>query len=518
MGLRDSHHIPRIVIHPKNPDVVYVASMGHLYSENPERGVFKTTDGGKTWSKVFYISEKVGVVDLVMNPKDPDVLYAASYDKRRLPWAYENGGPESGIYKTADGGKTWARLGGGLPGGRIGRIGLDIYPRNPEILYAVVENANTRPATPEEIEQAKARGRQARDTMIGGEAYRTEDGGKTWAKMNSDKDDISGKGPYYFNQIRVDPNDDKNIFVTGVSLANSTDGGKTWNDLNWPPQRMFAKIFGDVRTLWIDPRNSDRMILGSDGGIYLSYDGGRTGDHCYNIPMGEWYAIAVDMEDPYNIYGGLQDHEMWKGPSNGPSGEITMFDWVALGGGDGFFTQPDPADSRWVYTTMQYGGHYRVDQKLGYRISILPQRESGKDPYRFIWCTPIHFSPHNSNIIYTGGQCPSPVDGPGRPLAGDQPRPEHERQVEDPAQFGGRTSGGHSLVRHLLDLGIARHARPHLGGNERRERPGHPERRSDLDRLHPEDRRRRRPERMLREPGRGLPPQGRPGLHRQERL
>jgi photosystem II stability/assembly factor-like uncharacterized protein len=405
MGLPDSHHIPRIVIHPKNPDVVYVASMGHLYSENPERGVFKTTDGGKTWSKVFYISEKVGVVDLVMNPKDPDVLYAASYDKRRLPWVYENGGPASGIYKTADGGKTWARLGGGLPGGRIGRIGLDIYPQNPEILYAVVENANTRPATPEEIEQAKARGRQPRDTMIGGEAYRTEDGGKTWAKMNSDKDDISGKGPYYFNQIRVDPNNDKNIFVTGVSLANSTDSGKTWNDLNWPPQRMFAKIFGDVRTLWIDPRNSDRMILGSDGGIYVSYDGGRTGDHCYNIPMGEWYSIAVDMEDPYNIYGGLQDHEMWKGPSNGPAGEITMFDWVALGGGDGFFTQPDPEDSRWVYTTMQYGGHYRVDQKLGYRVSIQPQRESGKDPYRFIWCTPIHFSPHNSNIIYTGGQC-----------------------------------------------------------------------------------------------------------------
>ncbi len=404
MGLRDSHHIPRILIHPKNPDIVYVAAMGHLYSENQERGVFKTMDGGQTWEKVFYINEKVGVIDLIMNPQKPNILYAATYDKQRLPWMYINGGPESGIYKTVDSGETWTRLSGGLPSGRIGRIGIDIYLKNPEIVYAVVENANKRAATEKEIEQDKNWGREPRERMIGGEVYRTENGGKMWLKMNSAEDNVSPKGPYYFSQIRVDPNDDKKIFVTSDSLVNSTDGGKTWNDLNWPPKRLFARMFGDVRTLWIDPCNSDRIILGSDGGVYVSYDGGKTCDHHYNLPLGEIYAIGIDMEDPYNIYAGLQDHEMWKGPSNSAAGEITMLDWKAVGGGDGMFTQVDPNNSRWLYTTMQYGGHFRVDQKLGYRTMIMPVREKGKPPYRFIWCTPLHISPHNSSIIYTGGQ------------------------------------------------------------------------------------------------------------------
>lgn len=404
MGLKDSQHIPRICIHPQDPDIVYVASMGSLYSKNEERGVYKTTDGGRNWEKVFYLNEKVGVIDLVLNPQDPDILYAATYDKQRLPWRYINGGPESGIYKTMDAGTTWTRLSGGLPTVRIGRIGLDIYLKNPEILYAVVENANSRPATQDEVEQDKARGRPPRERMVGGEAYRTEDGGKTWIKMNSAEDDVSTKGPYYFSQIRVDPNNDKNIFITGVSLANSTDGGATWHDLEWPPTRLFSTIFGDVRTLWIDPQNSDRILLGSDAGIFISYDGGKTCDHHYNLPLGEIYAVGVDMEDPYNIYAGLQDHEIWKGPSNSAAGTITLFDWTALGSGDGMFTQVDPTDSRWLYTTMQYGGHSRVDQKLGYQTSIMPVRERGKPPYRFIWCTPLHISPHNSNIIYTGSQ------------------------------------------------------------------------------------------------------------------
>lgn len=405
MGLKDSHHIPRIVIHPKNPDIVYVASMGHLYSENSERGVFKTADGGKTWEKVFYINEKIGVIDLVMNPRNPDILYAATYDKQRLPWMYVNGGLESGIYKSSDAGKTWVRLDGGLPGGRIGRIGLDIYFKNPEIIYAVVENANSRPPTKKEIEQDQNRGLKPQDRTIGGEVYRTDDGGKTWAKMNSSEDNVSTKGPYYFSQLRVDPNNDKNIFITGVSLGNSTDGGKTWNDLDWPPKRMFAEMLGDVRTLWIDPQDSQRMILGSDGGVFISYDGGKTCDHIYNLPLGENYAVGVDMEERYNIYAGLQDHELWKGPSNSADNQgTTLLDWVAVGNGDGMFAQVDPTDSRWLYTTMQYGGHFRVDQKLGYRTSIAPVREKGKPPYRFIWCTPLHISPHNSQILYTGGQ------------------------------------------------------------------------------------------------------------------
>jgi photosystem II stability/assembly factor-like uncharacterized protein len=384
MGLKDSHHIARIAIHPTNPDIVYVAAMGHLFSENAERGVFKTTDGGATWQKVFFVNDKVGVIDLVMNPKNPEVLYAAAYDKQRLPWQMVNGGPGSGIHKTTNGGRTWTKLGGGLPEGRIGRIGLDSFYGNPDILYAVVENQNPRPAPA--------------TTTYGGQVYRTDNAGATWTRMNADDYNVSPKGPYYFSQIRVDPGNDQHILVTQDGYRRSLDGGRTWN-----APGIFPRMFGDYRTLWIDPQNPDRMIAGSDGGIAISYDGGRTGDHFANIPVGEIYSIGVDMEDPYNLYAGLQDHEHWKGPSNGPLGRVTTWDWMAVGDNDGIFTQVDPTDSRWLYTTRQYGGHTRVDQLHGYETNIWPQRAQG-DPYRFQWITPIHISPHDSKVIYAGAQ------------------------------------------------------------------------------------------------------------------
>ncbi|PYR23788.1 MAG: hypothetical protein DMF98_17670, partial [Acidobacteria bacterium] len=393
MGLRDSHHIARIVVHPTDPNTVYVAVLGHLYSTNPERGVFKTTNGGETWEKMLYFDDKIGIVDLVMNPKDPSVLFAAAYDKVRLPWQMVNGGPGSGIYKTSDGGHNWTKLGGGLPTGRIGRIGLDLYPKNPEILYAIVENVNPRvPAV-----EGQGGGAPGRIATMGGEVYRTENGGQSWTRMNRDDENVSSKGPYYFNQIRVDPNNDQNIFLTGSPGGYSKDGGRTWS-------RIFPRMFGDFRTFWFDPENSDRMIIGGDGGIGISYDGGKTSDAYNNLPLGSIYAIGVDNEDPYNIYAGLQDHENWKGPSNGPSGRVDDQDWLAVGDGDGMFTLPDPKDSRWLYTTRHYGAHERVDQKLGYRKNITPQPAAGKPPYRWLWCPPIHISPHNSHVLYTGGQ------------------------------------------------------------------------------------------------------------------
>ena len=393
MGLNDSHHIARIVIHPTDPDIVYVAVLGHLFSDNAERGVFKTTNGGESWEKVLYVSEKIGVVDLVLNPRNPAVLYAATYDKKRLPWQMINGGPESGIYKTTDSGRNWTRLAGGLPTGRIGRIGIDIYPKNPEVLYAIVENDNTRGGGA--LDQGGGRG--GRVPIVGGEVYRTENGGETWTKMNRADENVSSKGPYYFNQIRVDPNNDRNIFLTGSPGGFSKDGGKTWG-------RVFPRMFGDFRTFWFDPENSNRVIIGGDGGIAISYDGGRTGDAYNNLPLGSIYAIGVDNEDPYNIYAGLQDHENWKGPSNGPSGRVDDQDWLAVGDGDGMFTLPDPKDSRWLYTTRHYGAHERLDQKLGYRKNITPQPPAGRPPYRWLWCTPVHISPHDSRVIYTGGQ------------------------------------------------------------------------------------------------------------------
>jgi len=402
-GLRDSHHISRIVIHPQNQDIVYVAAMGHLFSSNEERGVFKTEDGGKTWRKVFYINERVGVIDVALNKKNPDIIYAAAYEKYRYPWHFEEGGPESAIYKSADAGKTWRRLAGGLPSGKIGRIGIDIYRKNPDVLYAVFENANKRPPTQEEADQDRKRGLEPQERTIAGEVYRSDDAGTTWKKMNSAKDDVSGKAAYSFNQIRVDPNDDSKVYVLGASLAYSYDGGKTWKNLGWQPS-LFATAFGDVRTLWIDPENSDRMLFGSDGGVHITYDGGKTCDHLYNIPLGEFYAIGVDMEDPYNIYGGLQDHDSWKGPSNGWSGEVGPENWVTVGTSDGMYNVVDPEDSRWVYNTHEFGGHSRVDQRLGTITDIKPVPDKGNPAYRFNWTPPLHLSPHNSKIIYTGAQ------------------------------------------------------------------------------------------------------------------
>jgi photosystem II stability/assembly factor-like uncharacterized protein len=386
VGLKDSHHISRIAIDPANPNTVYVAAMGHLFSENAERGVFKTVDGGRSWEKILYVDEGVGVVDLVMHPTNPAVLYAATYDKKRLPWQIVNGGPRTAIYKTINGGKTWTKLAGGLPAGQIGRIGLAMYPTNPEILYAVIENENPR------------NGAATRQGF--GEVYRTQNGGKTWAKMSGDFN-VSPKGPYYFSQIFVDPGNDKRIYVTQDNFFTSGDGGKTWNDT-----RPFPRMFGDFRTLWIDREDPSRMVAGSDGGIAISYDGGRTSDAPENIPVGENYKVFVDVEEPYNIYAGIQDHEHWKGPSNVPSRGATVWDWLALGGGDGIYVVPDTtADGHYVYTTREYGQHFRLDQRLGVRVSIMPRRTTpGAAPYRFIWEAPIYISPHNSSTIYAGAQ------------------------------------------------------------------------------------------------------------------
>jgi photosystem II stability/assembly factor-like uncharacterized protein len=387
VGLKDSHHISRIIIDPANPDVVYVAAMGHLFSDNPERGVFKTTDGGRTWQKVLFVNAAVGVIDLVMNPRNSAVLYAATYDKKRMPWQIVNGGPGSGIYKSINSGRTWTRLDGGLPTGMVGRIGLAMYPGNPEVLYAVAENENPRHGL----------------TTGGGfgEVYRTQTGGRTWTQVSGDFN-VSPKGPYYFSQIFVDPANDKNIYVTQDGFFHSVDGGKTWN-----APRPFPRMFGDVRTLWIDPKDPRRMIQGSDGGVAVSYDGGRTSDAYSNIPVGENYKVFADLEEPYNVYAGLQDHEHWKAPSAVPSrGGETVSDWLALGAGDGIYIVPDTTDNRWVYTTREYGQHFRLDQKLGYRISIAPRRDStqGRAPYRFIWEAPIYISPHSSSTLYAGAQ------------------------------------------------------------------------------------------------------------------
>ena len=399
-GLRKTRHIGRIAIHPQNPDIVYVAALGYHFSFNKERGLYKTTDGGATWDKILFISERIGVVDVAIDPENPDTVYAASYDKWREPWHFEESGPETAIYKSTNAGQTWKKLTEGLPAGKLGRIGLAVYPKNPKILYAHIENRNMRPPTEAEAERAKKRGAEPQEQRIGGEVYRSEDGGETWKKMNRLEDDLGG-GKWY-GEIRIDPNDDQVIYALSTRLLRSTDGGRTWGKEG--PMNIADRVHVDHHVVWIDPMNSNRIILGNDGGLAQSYDFGRTWDVYENIPGAQFYAIGIDMEEPYNIYGGTQDTGSFRIPSNSVYGSITRNDWAAVGGGDGMYNQVDPDDSRWLYNDSQMGAIQRFDQKRGVGTFIRPSREEDDPPYRFNWTAPIHISPHNSQIIYLGAE------------------------------------------------------------------------------------------------------------------
>ncbi|MBK9487502.1 MAG: hypothetical protein IPO07_00975 [Haliscomenobacter sp.] len=425
-GLPESQHIGKILIHPKDPNTVYVAAMGHLFGPNPERGVFKSIDGGKTWQKSLFISDNTGIVDMTMDISNPNVIYAAAYEKYRHPWTLITGGKETGIYKTTDGGKSWKKLSQGLPSGELGRIGLDVCRGKPNVVYAVIENINLRDPFPAEIKADSAAGLSPQKREIGGEVYRSDDAGASWRKTNRMEDNVGGKAAYSFNTLRVDPQDPQKVYVTGLNLQHSYDGGKTWKGIEWTDtSKIFPEAFGDVRTLYIDPFNPQRMLLGSDGGLQLSYDGGKTCDYYDNIPGGEIYAIGVDMEEPYNIYAGLQDHDSWKGPSNAWSGEITLENWVPVGGGDGMYNQIDPSNNRWVYNEEQFGNHIRLDQWTGERKNIAPRRPGSQKPYRWNWSPPIRLSPQSVHRVHRGGSAAA-FTGSGRYLAGNQSRFDHQ--------------------------------------------------------------------------------------------
>jgi len=405
MGLHDSHHISQVIIHPENPEVVWVASMGHLFTPNSMRGIFKTTDGGLTWKKVLFIDDNTGIIDLIIHPDKPDILFAAAYEKYRYPWHFEAGGENSGIYKSEDGGDNWSKISDGLPSGKLGRIGLTLCHTQPEVVYAVIENLNPKPGV--EIDESNQMNHMRDayfDQMIGGEVYRSVDGGSQWEKRNDSTCNVSSKAAYSFNKIMVASDDPEIIFITSDLMQYSEDGGKSWQDCHWPPKVLSQSIFGDHRTMWMDPNDGRHLMFGSDGGLYESFDRGKTFTHHVNIPMGEVYTVETDNAYPYNVYVGLQDHEVWKGPSNSWSGQIGPEDWVIVGMWDGMYTKVDPQDNRWLYTTTQFGAHLRVDQQLGIRVGIEPNAEEGKPPYRFCWTTPLEISPHNPKIIYTGGQ------------------------------------------------------------------------------------------------------------------
>ncbi len=482
VGLRDSHHIGRIVIDPANSDIVYVAAAGHQYTFNEERGLFKTTDGGATWTKSLSIDDKVGIIDCVIDPSNSSILYAAAYERLRRPWHFDGSGPGSAIYKSVDAGATWRRLEGGLPSGDIARIGLCISPQNPQILYATISNENAQPSDEAgatinvgfqgeltqngyqitqveeggpavaaglavgdilqrlgtievtdiwtlirafsalqpntEVEVVVKRGEEIVTTklqvgggggaperdehgmplrQIGGEIYRTDNGGETWTKVNDRP--IGGSPSYYYGQIRIDPTNHERIFVLSVPLYGSEDGGKTWREGN-----LANSLHVDHHALVIDPRNPSRLTLGNDGGLAISYDAGATWDHYTNLPFAQFYTVGIDNQIPYHVYGGTQDNGTWGGPSVGRSfGGITNADWYRVGGGDGFYAQPDPTNSDIVFGEAQFGSIYRIDKRAWTSESVRPEQQEGHEPYRFNWSSPILISSHNPQIVYFGG-------------------------------------------------------------------------------------------------------------------
>ncbi len=369
LGLNETRHIPRIVIHPSNANVVYVAAQGNLWAPSEERGVFKTTDGGKTWSKVLYINPDTGVTDLVMDSMNPDTLYAAAYQRRRTAFGMNGGGPGSAIYRTTDGGATWKKLSNGLPKTNLGRIGLDVYRRNGNIVYATVESDESG-------------------------LYRSEDKGENWVKMSN-----TNPRPMYFSQVRIDPNNDQRIWVAGVQMSYSEDGGKTF------VTNRVTRIHVDFHAIWIDPANSDNMIVGCDGGIHFSRDRGRSWDAREQIAIAQFYEIGYDMAKPYKVCGGLQDNSSWCGPSATTNVRgITNEDWYTVQGGDGFYAQIDPDEPWIVYAESQDGNIVRRDLRTHEARSIRPHEDDDKMArFRFQWNSPIVISKHDRKTIYYGG-------------------------------------------------------------------------------------------------------------------
>jgi len=368
VGLRDSHHVGRIVIHPRNPNLVYVAALGRLWGPNQERGVFMTTDGGHTWDHVLRINDDTGVVELVMDPSDPDILYAGAYQRRRSVWGFNGGGPHGGMFKSEDGGRTWRQLTTGLPEGDIGRIGIDIYRSDPNIVYARVQADE-------------------------GGIFRSEDKGETWTRMNS-----FNPRPMYFGQIRVDPNDDQRVYVPGVRLSASDDGFRTFVEEIAPEAHL------DHHGMWINPRNSRHLIIANDGGVWVSRDRGARWEHLNNYPAGEFYSVTVDMQEPYHVLGGLQDNASWGGPSAVRSQQgIANEHWYQMLSCDGEAVAVDPFDQDFIYTNCQNGRIVRYHRPTGERKPIQPIPSEGEAPYRWNWTSPIVASIHAEGTVYTTG-------------------------------------------------------------------------------------------------------------------
>jgi photosystem II stability/assembly factor-like uncharacterized protein len=419
LGLDETQSIGRVAVHPKDPNTVYVAALGHLFGPNEERGLYKSTDGGKTWTKSKYIDADTGFSDLAIDPVNPNTVYAVSYQRRRTWWGFNGGGPNSGLWKSTDAGRTWTKIqGSGWPeprDGIIGRIGIDLHRAKPSTIYAHIEvgaSGGTGAGVADDGGPAQRGGGGARGGAPAGPppppdpqrsgVWRSDDAGKTWRLVSNENN-----RPMYYSQIRVDPANDQKLLVGGATAQMSIDGGREW--------RAFAGTgHGDYHAFWISPKDPRIVWTGHDGGVDVSYDGGLTWDYLNNVPLGQFYQVSADMRRPYHVCGGLQDNGSWCGPSAVRSGNGAVnTDWYSVGGGDGFYTRNDPTDYTIIYSESQNGNVQRLNLRDGSQRGIRPAIGPGgnilnppaaADEFRFNWNAPLEISPHNPATVYYGAQ------------------------------------------------------------------------------------------------------------------
>jgi photosystem II stability/assembly factor-like uncharacterized protein len=374
LGLKDSEHIPKILIDPTDGNSVFACATGHLWDDNDERGVYKTSDGGKSWRKVLAgANASTGCAMLAMNPRAPKTLYASLWDFRRQGWTFRSGGPGSGLFQSTDGGEHWTELtpanAKGLPEKPYGRIALAVAPGKPQTVYATIECKKSA-------------------------LFRSDDGGKTWAALDASQFQVWR--PFYFANLIVDPKDENKVFKAGGSLLLSTDGGRSFGSVS-------NSAHGDFHDVWIDPEHTDTVFTGDDGGLWRSHDGGHRWEHIMSLPVSQFYHVSVDNAEPYHVYGGLQDNSSWVGDSSYPGG-VSNSRWENMYGGDGFWTWEDPSDPNYIYAEAQGGELGRVNRTTHETRSIKPYAQYGEKKLRFNWNTPVQMSPNEKGTIYIGAQ------------------------------------------------------------------------------------------------------------------
>ena len=457
LGLAEIHHTSRIVVHPENPDVVWLAALGALYTHNQGRGLYKSIDGGITWQKKLHINDSTGIVDVLINPNNPDQLWAAAWERTRKAWHFKGSGSGSGLYRSNDGGETWQLLDNFPKDQWIGRIGIDLCLTQPNVLYALVDNqkefkdskkkvndnlqaadfVNMSASEFEALDSARLN-KYLRDNnfpkkyrsdlvkneistgkylpkelaeylgdankalleaqVIGAELYRSNDYGDNWRKVNSyNLDGVYNTYGYYFGEVRIVPTNPESVYIFGVPLLITEDGGLTYHRID-----SIGNVHVDHQSLWINPESPNHLLLGNDGGLYVSYNAGEQWLHLNNTSVGQFYSVNVDMEKPYNVYGGLQDNGVYMGSSLSEPNKTKR--WQKVLGGDGMFVSADPRNSQLVITGYQFGNYFKVDRKTDQKDKITPRPDIGEDRLRFNWRAPLLMSKHNPDVLYMGAQ------------------------------------------------------------------------------------------------------------------